>query len=769
MKASANGSVAYTRFDGLHMNARNSLVAPMALAAHPELEGAEDVKLLEYWDIIVDNRWLIVVTTLIALAIGVGYAFLSQPIYESNLLIQVEESPGSAKNLFGDVAGFFDIKTPAAAEMEIIRSRMVIGKAVDQAKLYIDARPHYVPIIGNWLARHAHSLSNPGLLGFGGYVSGTESIAVSSFEVPFPLEESRFVLTAAGGGRFTLSHPQLTHEVAGSVGTTLVANTEAGPISLLVKELNAKPGAEFYLNRSSRLKTIEQLQDSLKLVEKGRQSGVIEASLLSKNPRQLSLILNQIGHEYVHQNIERKAAEAEKMLAFVDVQLPQFKKQLDQAEQAYSQYRNQKGTIALDEEAKAVLGQEVDLQSKLVDAQQKRLELVSRFTNQHPAVKTLDEQIVAWHRQIDELHARVRTMPTVQQDAIRLARDVSVSNDAYQSLRNNALQLQLMREGKVGNVRLIDEAAVPEEPVQPKRQLAMTAALVAGLMSGLLIAFARNAFFRAIRSPQEIEAQLGVSVYSTIPLSQSQTALAQKAAERQPGIHLLAAVVPDDPAVESLRSLRTALQFAMLETENNRVLITGATPGVGKSFVSANFAIILASAGKRVLLVDADLRKGHLNHYFGISRERGLSELVAGTVTVTQAIHKDVFPNLDLVTTGVLPPNPAELMMSAGLGHVLNQLSGLYDIVIMDTAPVLVAADAIGASGHAGTVLLVARAGQSQIGELHEAARRLAHAGRSVGGVLFNAMDFTRRHYGSYSYKYGGYKYRQYSYERATK
>jgi tyrosine-protein kinase Etk/Wzc len=764
-----NGSSAYNRFDGHHMNARNALIAPMALAPQPEFEAAEDVKLLEYWDIVVDNRWLIIVTTFVAMAIGLGYAFLTQPIYESNLLIQVEESPGSAKNLFGDVAGFFDIKTPAAAEMEIIRSRMVIGKAVDDTKLYIDAKPHYLPVIGNWLSRHAHGLSNPGIFGIGGYVSGNESIAVTTFDVPAPLEDSRFILTDAGGGRFTLSHPDLANSLIGSVGAPLVASTQAGPIALLVRSLNGKPGAEFYLARASRQKTIEHLQDSLKLVEKGRQSGVIEASLLSKDPHQLSLILNQIGHEYVHQNIERKAAEAEKMLAFVDVQLPQFKKQLDQAEQVYSRYRNQNGTIALDEEAKAVLGQEVDLQSKLLDAKQKRVELVSRFTNQHPAVKTLDEQITGWQRQIDALHARVRAMPSVQQDSLRLQRDVTVSNDAYQSLRNNALQLQLMREGKVGNVRLIDEAPVPEEPVQPKRPLAMTAALVAGIMGGLLMAFARNAFFRAIRSPQEIEAKLGFSVYSTIPLSRPQAELAQRAATRQPGTHLLAAAVPDDPAVESLRSLRTALQFAMLDAANNRVLVTGATPGVGKSFVSANFAVILASAAKRVLLIDADLRKGHLNHYFGIPRERGLSEVVAGSITIAEAIHKSVLPNLDVLTTGVLPPNPAELMMSAGLGQILDQLSAVYDVVIMDTAPVLVAADAVGASGHAGTVLLVARAGQSQVGELHEAARRLAHAGKSVSGVLFNAMDFSRRHYGRYSYKYGGYRYRQYSYESASK
>jgi tyrosine-protein kinase Etk/Wzc len=746
------------------MNARNMLAAPITPAHQPQL-GDDDINLLEYWDIIVDNRWLVAGIAALALGIGAAYGLLARPIYESNLLIQVEESPGSAKNLFGDAAGFFDIKSPAAGEMEIIRSRLVIGKAVDDTKFYIEATPHYMPLLGNWLARHAHELSNPGILGLGGYVSGTEKITVSSFDVPPDFEGSRFTLKATGHGGFTISHPKLNKDLSGNVGTRLAADTPSGTISLEISALEGKPGAEFYLSRRSRLATIENLQNSLKLAEKGRQSGIVEATLQNSDPRQLTLILNQIGREYVHQNVERKAAEAERMLAFVDAQLPQFKKKLERSEDVYSRYRNEKGTISLDEEAKAVLGQEVDLQTKLLDARQKRIELASRFTEQYPAVKTLDEQIAAWNRQIAELHGRVRNMPAVQQEALRLERDVKVNNEAYDSLRNNALQLQLMREGKVGNVRMIDDAAFPEEPVKPKRSFILAIAAVLGLAGGLGVALARNAFNRGVRDPQEIEAHTGLSVYSTIPRSAEQERLARLAAERKAGIHLLAALAPNDAAVESLRSLRTALQFAMLEAPNNRVLVTGATPGVGKSFVSANFAAVLAAAGKRVLLVDADLRKGHLNHYFGIPRSGGLSELVAGTLTRSDAIRKNVVPNLDLLTTGVLPPNPAELITSTALANALQVFSAEYDIVIIDTPPVLVASDATGIAAHAATILLVARAGETDMGELVESAKRLAHAGKSVSGVLFNAIDLSRRHYGSYSYRYGGYRYRQYSYD----
>lgn len=727
----------------------------------------DEVNLLEYWDIIVDNRWLVAAVTALALVAGAAYAFLAKPVYETNLLIQVEDSANSAQGLLGQAASLFEVKTAAAAEIEILRSRMVIGEAVDQTRLFIDAKPRYLPLVGEWLSRRAEELSTPGLLGLGGWVRGTEAILVEAFNVPAALEGKNFVLTSGEGGAFTIQSDEFAQAIAGRVGSPLFATTPFGPLTLNVSRLNAKPGAEFTLVRSSRTKTIESLQENLRLAEKGRQSGIIDASLQYTDRERLARLLDEIGKQYVRQNVERKAAEAQKTLQFLDVQLPQFKRQLDASEEAYNRYRNQKGTVALDEEAKLILARSVDLQAKLVEAQQKRVELLSRFTAEHPNVKTLDAQIAGWNREIGELNSRVRLLPSVQQDAIRLERDVKVNNELYQQLRNNALQLQLVREGKIGNVRVIDGAALPEEPVKPKRGITLALALLLGLFSGIGLALVRNAFSRGIRDAQEIEAGTGLNVYSTIPLSEGQKAMAQLVASKAPGLHVLAHSAPQDIAIESLRSLRTALQFAMLDSRNNRILVTGATPGIGKSFVSANFAAVLASGGKRVLLIDADLRKGHLNQYFSVPRRNGLSELVAGTIKADDAIHRELLPKLDFITTGLLPPNPGELLSSSAFAGLLEQWSTQYDIVLIDSAPILVAADTQAITSHAGTVLLVARADQTQLGEVNECARRLAHAGREVTGVLFNAVDLNRRHYGSYGYKYGGYKYRQYSYQGA--
>lgn len=726
----------------------------------------EGVNIMEYIDIIFDGRWIVATAVIMSLLIGIAYAVFATPIYESNILIQVEDSDKSAGSFLGDAASsLFDVKTPAAGEIEILQSRMILNQAAENTKLYIDASPRYVPIIGRWLSKKATSLSEPGIFGFGGFVSGTEKIVVARFDVPRDLEASKFTINAKADGRFELKHPGLEHSFQGVVGNLLVADAPGeGKISLMVSILEGLPGAEFNVIRYSKQLTSNDVQDSLKVTERGKQSGVINVSWQNSNSEKLTFLLNEIGRLYVRQNIERKAAEAEKTLGFLGTQLPAYKKQMENSEDAYNRFRNEKGTISLDDEAKNALLQTVDLQSKLLEAQQKRRELAERFTDKHPEIQTIDAQISALNSSIGRVNGDIKKMPLLQQDTVRMQRDIKVNTDLYISLLNSSLQMSLAKEGKVGNVRLLDEAVTPEESVKPKKAVVVAFAAIFGLLVGVSIAVARSFMFGGIRNTAEIEAHTGLNVYSTIPLSDIQLSIDKSIRAKSPGIHLLAATNPDDPAIESLRSLRTALQFAMLEAPNNRIIISGATPGVGKSFVSANFAAILAGAGRRVLLIDADLRKGYINQVFNKPRAVGLSELIAGSKKLNDCLHRNVLGNLDLLTTGVLPPNPAELLMSESFSALLDQVGGDYDIVIIDTAPVLVAADTAAVAPLAGTMLLVARADVTQLGELNETVKRISHVGSNVNGIILNAVDISRRHYGSYGYKYGGYKYTTYKY-----
>ncbi|WP_398501839.1 polysaccharide biosynthesis tyrosine autokinase [Variovorax sp.] len=729
-------------------------------------ESDSSINFSEYIDILFDSRWAIALVAAVALFLGVAYAFFSAPIYEANFAVQVEDSGNSAGSFLGDAASsLLSVKTPASGEIEILRSRKVLGQAVENTKLYIEAQPRYAPIIGGWLSRRARDLSEPGFLGLSGYVTGTEKITVPGFDVPAELEGSKFILTVEGEGKYVLTHPALTESLTGSIGVPLNVALPQGRLHLLVSSLSAKRGAQFELRRASKQLTLIALQENLRVIEQGKQSGVLSVSMQSSDAEQLTQLLNEIASLYVRQNIERKAAEAEKTLGFLDTALPQFKKQLEQSEELYNRYRNQNGTVSLDDEAKNALAQAVDLQAKLLDAQQRRRELSARFTDKHPSILTLDSQIEAWKNEISNIDARIRKMPMLQQSTVQMQRDIKVNTDLYVSLLNSSLQMRLAKEGKVGNVRLLDEAVAPERAVKPKKGVIVALSLVIGLIAGAAISILKASFFGGIRDSGEIEAHTGLNVFSNIPLSAVQRSIDRSIESHVHGIHVLALSHPEDPAVESLRSLRTALQFAMLEAPNNRLLISGATPGVGKTFVSVNFAAVIAAPGKRVLLIDADLRKGRVNKFFSVSRASGLSELIAGTLSFEQVIKKELLPNVDVITTGALPPNPAELLMSESFSLILQKVSEDYDLVIVDTAPVLVAADTAAVAPLAGALLLVARAGKTHLGELNESARRLAHSGCSANGVILNAVDLTKRHVGSSTYKYGAYRYTHYKYE----
>ena len=731
----------------------------------PSQDDGDEINLLELLDVVLDSRWLIAGVTAVALAGGAAYALLSTPIYQANTLIQVEDSKsGGVGTLLGDVGGMFEIKSPASAEMEILRSRLVIGQAVSNLQLDLAITPKYLPVIGPWLSRRASTPSNPGFLGMDGYVSGNEALRIGHFEPPQSLEGKRFSVVLTDSG-FDLRSPDGDLLGQGRFGEPLEFTVQEQKGTLLAAAATGLPGAEFYITRFSHLGVTEGLQSKINIAEKGKQSGVINASLQGPDPARIAKVLNEVGTLYVRQNVERKAAEAEKSIAFLNTQLPQLRKQLEASENRFNQFRNQTGTFDLGGEAKVVLDQAVKFQASLVELQQKRKELEARFTAQHPSIQTVDAQIKSIESELAKLTNKVKTFPNVEQDLLRLTRDVKVDNELYTGLLNSFQQLRLVKEGKVGNVRIVDVAAVPERAVKPQRSMILALAGVLGLLAGLALAFVRNSLRAGIKEPSEIEQHAGLHVFAVVPHSEAQTVQTKAIKGKESGNHVLAIVDPQDPVVESLRSLRTALQFAMLDTASNMVLITGPTPGIGKSFTSVNFAAVLGAADKKVLLIDADLRKGYLNQYFGQARERGLSEVISGSLPFGEALRRKVMPNVDFLATGTLPPNPAELLMTPAMQELLQRASSEYDLVLIDTPPVLAASDTAILAPLVGAVFMVARAEVTSLGELQESSKRLSQSGVQTRGVIFNGLNVSKRRYGyGVGSKYGKYRYTNYQY-----
>jgi tyrosine-protein kinase Etk/Wzc len=713
----------------------------------------DGIDLATYLGVLFDNRWLIIKVTLLAILVGMGVAFTATPIYQANMVLQVEDAP--AKNPLGlsDLSGMFESKAAAASEMEILRTRMIVSHAVDTLKLNVTAVPKYFPRIGRWIASHNNQLSTPGLFGYGGYVWGAESIGLSTFNVPEAFHGMSFTLTAQGNGHFRLSLPGQGIDVTGDTGELLTVGTPEGPIELKVERLAAKPGAEFVLTYGSRLGAIRKLQSSLQTTEAGRLTGIINVSLQGANPKLTASILNEIGQQYLSQNMQRKSEEAEKTLAFLSKQLPELKQQLEQSEAKYNQFRNINSSVNLGEEASATLQQSVAAQAKLIVAKQKRDALLFEATPEHPAVKALDNDIRAINEELNGIASRVKKLPSVEQDMLRLSRDVKVNTDLYTALLNSSQQLRLVKAGKVGSTRLLDPAVIPESPVSPNRLLIMGIALTAGLVSGVVLAFFRKSLSGGVDDAEEIERLLGMPVYATIPHSHNQQLLQQRARSKSQQLPMLARVNPGDIAVESLRSLRTTLQSSMLGAKNNMILVTGPTSKMGKSFVAANLASVLAANGKRVVLVDADMRKGHLHQYFNLGKKNGLSELIAGTADQAHSIHRNVLPDVDLISAGTSPAHPSDMLLDANFSKLLKALSTQYDYVLIDSPPVLAVSDSLAVASQVGTVFLVTRAGETTAAEIKESMKRIDKVTAALTCVILNDLKIRM---GDRYYRYYG-------------
>jgi tyrosine-protein kinase Etk/Wzc len=725
-------------------------------------------------DALIKYRVIIIVTTVIMMVLGASYAFLSPSIYEASVLIKVDDDTGiqprqDGNELLNNISPGFDERSTAEGEIQVIGSRLVISRAVDALHLYIEAKPHYFPLVGAWIARRSDGLSKPGLMGVGGYVWGTESIKVATFDVPEKYLGETYTVTALTDGRYSLSGRGLPDNGAvGTVGKPAVFETGRGSITLFVNSIRGNAGATFDVVRASRQLTIEELQKTLKIKEQGAKSSVLRVSLESRDALRATEAINEIGRQYEQWNQARKAVIAKNSLEYLQSQLPSMERQVKDAEDAYTAYRDGHALLDMNDESRLMLQRTADATARVLDLQRTRDTLMATFSANYPSVKAVDKEIAAAQDYLNDLNGKVKAMPTEQQGAMRLLRDVQVNTDLYTSLRNNIEQLRVIQAGKAGSAQLIDKADVPERPVKPVKWLVMAISTLFGLLCGIGLALARDRVLRGVTDSREIETRTGLSVFATIPLSDKQLLLERKMKEKAGENLLLATQYPKDPSVEALRILRSSLQFALISARNNIVTLAGPLPGIGKSFLSANLSAILASGGKRVLLIDADLRKGHLHRYLGLAPGAGLADVLLGTCQLDEAIARDVLPRLDVLQTGPYPADPAELLMLPAFREIVSTVSARYDIVMIDVPAVLVVSDAGIIAPVAGSLFLIARFGDTRTDELDECVKRLAQTGSRVSGVLLNGTSMHTVDY-ALARRYGSKAYVSYEYDASHK
>ncbi len=691
----------------------------------------------EYVAILSEGRWLVAGAAAAVFLGALAWVVVAAPTYRSDVLIQVEDKK-RALGALDELSAAFGEKSPAETEIEIVRSRTLVGTVVDQLGLDVSARPHRFPIVGRALSRLRGE---------------DERIRVDRLEVPADLLDEPLELLAEGSGRYLLVGPRGEALAHGEVGRAASGGEGDRKVELFVSDLRGAPGARFDLVRRRRADVVAGLQRDLLIEEKGKKTGILVVALEGHDPVRTAAILDAIANTYLRQNVERRSAEAEKTLEFLEAQLPALKQNVDAAEAALNAYRLKRGSVDLSLETQAALNRAVEIEKALSELDLQRTELLHRFTESHPVIASLRQKGDRLRLEKAAVEERMKGLPEAESDSARLTRELKVATELYLMLLNRAQELKVVKSGTIGNVRILDTAVVPHRPVRPKKATTLFLGLLLGLAAGVGLAFARRGLTRGVDDPDQVEQRLGVPVYAVIPHSATQVHVSRDIRRRLAHAPL-AVESPTDLAVESLRSLRTSLQFALVEARNNVITIGSPSPGVGKSFVAVNLAHVLAETGRRVLLVDADMRRGRLHPYFGMEREPGLSDVLTGLVSIDVALRRTNVENVHFLATGAVPPNPSEMLASQRFQALLDDVASRYDVVVADTPPILAVTDGALVGRLAGVNLLILRIARHPLREIALAAKRLAQNGVVLKGTVFNDVPARSASRGGSHYQY---------------
>lgn len=723
----------------------------------------DNIDLLGIFGTLIDQKWLIGAFTGAFMATGVAYAILSTPVYQANALVQVEPKKNDMLG-FSDLSSMLGGQSPSVTEIGIIKSRAIIGKTVDDLRLDIDVTPNTFPVIGGFLARRyrgdtPQSVAAP-RFGLNSYAWGGERLEFSRLNLPNELLGKKLTLVAGEQQRFQLFDDNDNLLVEGVAESAFAQDGVEG----LITHLQANPGTRFEVVRNPRIVTIQNYQDGLDISEQGKESGIIRLALASTDAAEAVKILNKVSSLYVQQNVQRTSAEAAQSLDFLQGQLPQVKRDLAKASEALNGYQTRGKTVNISLETQSVLEQIVSLDTRISELKMQQAELDRKFTKQHPAYRALMTQIGELTQQQKALESKSQNLPSTQQELLNLTRDVEVASQIYTQLLNKSQELDIVRAGAVGNARLIDTADVDlTNPVKPRKALIVLIATFLGAFLGVALVLLRKSLSRGLEGPEAIE-QLGLPVYASIPYSALQQEEDNKKvrvrSEAEKQAYLLALRNPTDLSIESIRSLRTCLHFAALDSTNNRIMISGPSPQVGKTFVSSNLAAVMAQSGQRVVLIDADMRKGHLHKTLNTPITNGLSDLLVKRCSIEQAINTVEVDNLHFISRGQVPPNPSELLMHANFRELMAELSERYDVVIIDTPPLLAVTDAAIVGREAGISLIVTRFAVNPAKEIELTIRRFAQNGIELKGAVFNGVEKRAASY----YGNGGYGYYNYEY-----
>ncbi|MCC8403294.1 polysaccharide biosynthesis tyrosine autokinase [Paraburkholderia sp. MMS20-SJTN17] len=719
-------------------------------------ESAQDgVKLssVDMLENLIERKWIFLGVFFGCVMLSIAYIVFSSPVYLADALIQVEERKSSPLGSLSDVSRALDVQdSPIAGELDILRSREVMLKAMDTVAAQAEVSvKNSVPLVGGFLSTILPREPN-GLVEAPfeqpHWAWGGEHVVFRAYEVPDDQIGKKLELDFIGDGKWTLKDSDGRETLSGRVGTPAQANG----YKVDIEEILARPGTEFTVKRVPTQTRLEQIQKVFSAAETKRQSGVMQLSYENVNPVFAARFVNALAAAYLDSNSKRRAADSERSLAFLNSQLPIVKERVQKAEQALNDFRNKEGTIDVQGEAKNLLDESALIEKERLEARLNYEDFRQRWKEGQPQLIAVENKFKALDQKAAELQSRIASLPSMQQQYLRLARDVEVNNQLYVGLMDNAQQLQIAEAGAVGNAALVDKALVPVKPVRPKKAIVLLLGAAFGVVLGFVVTQLIALFSGRIRDPKRLESMVGIQTLGVLPISPHQL----QASSANTSRFMLSHEQSDTPLVEAIDSLAHSLQHKLESKEGSKVvLLTSAVPGQGKSMLSANLAYLYAERGLKTLVIDADMRRSGLHRYLPINREDGLSSVLQGKLDAIEAISQP-FETLHVLPAGRHVRQVRNLLGFERLKALIESLRDHYDMILIDSPPVLPMADAVVLSKVADATIFVARQGMVSYSEVSESVSRLNKVGTEVDGLVFNGFDPSPLRYAYYSdaYKY---------------
>ena len=727
----------------------------------------DDIDLMALLFAILRGWKVVVFFAVLGLIIGILYSRYVNPTFRSDALIQIEQNSQGISALGTNIS---DLISPdiskAQTEAELIRSRMILEPVVNSLHLRIKLADPTIDIFDkikkNGTNTQRNTLDDVSLK--------TESgqVIIGQFDVSQAYLNQPFTLTRSDTG-FVLSNG--FDDFKGKFNQLNKFKGSNGQVHIVVNDLpfNSHP---IVITKQSLQATTDALNSSLVVTEKGQQTGIIQLSMTGENPEQVTLILRKIILSYVNQNQSRGSEETTKTIKFMETQIPTLKKKLEDSEKEFNKFREKSGTIDIGQEAGILLAENSQIDAQLNELKLKKADLTTYYTEDHPLVIQINEQLDVLNNRKQEIDNTIAGLPEVQREFLQLSEDTAINREIYLTLLKNYEQLKIVKAGQIGFARIIDLPISTFNTIAPKKLQIWVLATLLGTMLGAILVLIKSLLRNVVKDPERIEAKTGVPVVATIPRSPLLTRLRRN--KKAPN-RLLAYVDNNSLSYEAIKSLRTNLMFGMpvqgrAGQRAKVILITGESPGVGKSFISSNLTEVFAQLDKKVLIIDADMRLGELHRMFSMSQDNGLADYLSqdtshlSKVITTQDanslasfIHPTGIDNIDFMPRGQHPRNPASLLANGSFDHLMTEINLHYDYIIIDSPPILAASDAMILAQHADKVLMVTRYDDSIEGQLVYAVNQMNKANIQVDGIILNDVQqgIMSKYSYHYSYAYG--------------